>query len=153
VTVLLGLLLTLDRNEWFMALTFGVLIDLDHLFALPKYVSDNGAAAVLRPTWTDGPGFVYKSVFHGTEASFIVGYLSVGWRYFFPFIFWGIHLILDWLQAAALAYSTAIEATIFASSMLGIVYITYGRWHVLKPESRLRDYLVHVGGRLGNPFG
>ncbi len=153
VSVLLGLLLNLDRNEWVVALSFGVLIDLDHLFALPKYVADNGAAAILRPTWTDGPGFVYKSSFHQADGSFIVGYLSVGWRYFFPFIFWGVHIFMDWLQLAALEYSEAIEAAIFASSLLGIAYILYNRWHALRPESGPWDYIVHVGARLSHPLG
>ena len=53
VAVLIGLVLNLNRDEWFVALLFGVAIDLDHVFAAPRYISQNGWAAILRPTWSD----------------------------------------------------------------------------------------------------
>lgn len=145
-------MLNLDRNEWFIAVSFGVLIDLDHLFALPRYVSHNGAAAILRPTWDDGSGLPWKSAFHYPEGSFVVGYLSIGWRFFFPFLFWGVHLFLDWLQLAALNYSTPIETALFSSSVAGIVYISYRRWHALHPEAVIQDFYVHVKTWMKNPL-
>jgi len=141
---LLGLLLNLDRNEWVVALSFGVLIDADHLFALPRYVHDNGAAAILAPTWDDGSGLPWKSAYHHGDGAFVVGYLSVGSRLFYPFIFWGIHVAMDELQLATIEYTTPIEAAIFSSVVVGIVYIGYFRWHALEPDKGFSDYLSHL---------
>jgi hypothetical protein len=152
VAVLLGLLLNLDRNEWVAALSFGVLIDADHLFGIRRYVADNGYTAILSPTWDDGSGLPWKSAFHYPEGSFVVGYLSIGSRLFYPFIFWGIHLVMDWLQVAAIDYSTPIETVVLTSSVAGIVYIGYFRWHGLQPESGFREYVSSLGARVRKAF-
>src|SRR3989339_2042025 len=80
VVVLAAMLLRLNRDEWFIALLFGVVIDADHLFAVPRYVSDNGWAALLRQSWDDASGLPWKSWFHYPMAAIVVGYLSIGWR-------------------------------------------------------------------------
>jgi hypothetical protein len=152
VSVLLGLLLNLDRNEWVVALSFGVLIDADHLFAIRRYVADNGYAAILRPTWDDASGLPWKSAFHYGEGSFIVGYLSIGSRLFYPFIFWGLHITMDDLQLATLKYSTPIESVVFSSAVIGIVSIGYYRWHALQPESGFGDYVGFLGARIRKVF-
>jgi hypothetical protein len=136
--------MNLDRNEWVVALSFGVLIDADHLFALPRYVSDNGAAAILRPTWDDASGLPWKSAYHYGEGAFVVGYLSLGSRLFFPFIFWGVHVAMDELQLAAIGYSTPIEVAILSSTVVGIVYIGYFRWHALEPDKNFADYVSYL---------
>ena len=136
--------MNLDRNEWVVALSFGVLIDADHLLALPRYVHDNGAAAILAPTWDDGSGLPWKSAYHHGDGAFVVGYLSVGSRLFYPFIFWGIHLAMDELQLAAIEYSTSIEVAILSTSIIGIVYIGYFRWHALEPDKGFAEYVSHL---------
>lgn len=148
VAIFLGLLLNLDRNEWVVALSFGVLIDADHLFAVRRYVSHNGLAAILSPTWDDGSGLPWKSAYHYGDGAFIVGYLAVGSRLFYPFLFWGIHVAIDDLQLSALEYSTPMEIALFTSAVAGIVYIGYRRWHGLEPESTFQDYMVYVKDRI-----
>ena len=142
--MLIGLILNLDRNEWVVALSLGVLIDADHLFAIRRYVAANGYGAILAPTWDDGSGLPWKSVFHYPEGSFIVGYLSLGSRLFYPFIFWGVHVAIDDFQLATIKYSTPIETVVFTSTILGILYIGYYRWHGLEPESGFKDYLSYL---------
>jgi hypothetical protein len=138
------MLLNLDRNEWFVALTFGVIIDADHLFALPRYISDNGAAAILSPTWDDGSGLPWKSSFHHPEGAFVVGYLAVGWRLFIPFIFWAAHVAIDELQLATLDYSAMIESTFLITVVSGIVALGFWRWSKLEPEGDFSQYLSYV---------
>ncbi len=144
VAVLIGLLLNLDRNEWVVALSFGVLIDADHLFAIRRYVAANGYGAILAPTWDDGSGLPWKSAFHYAEGSFVVGYLSLGSRLFYPFIFWGVHVVIDDFQLATLKYSTPIETVVFTSTILGILSVGYHRWHRLEPDAGFREYLSHL---------
>lgn len=138
--------MNLDRNEWVVALSFGVLIDADHLFALPRYVHDNGAAAILAPTWDDGSGLPWKSAYHFGDGAFIVGYLSIGSRLFFPFVFWGVHVAMDELQLVTIEYSTPIEVAILSSAVLGTVYLGYFRWHALEPDKGFADYLAYLKG-------
>lgn len=138
------MLLNLNRDEWFVALTFGVIIDADHLFALPRYVSDNGAGAILAPTWDDGSGLPWKSAFHHPEGAFVVGYLAIGWRLFIPFLFWGSHLLIDEFQLATLEYSAFIESIFLSAVVGGIVILGYKRWSALEPDGDFRQYLVYV---------
>jgi hypothetical protein len=133
-------------------LSFGVLIDADHLFAVRRYVADNGYAAILRPTWDDATGLPWKSAFHYPEGAFVVGYLSIGSRLFYPFLFWGVHLVMDQIQISAIEYSTPIETAVFSSTVIGIVYIGYYRWHALEPESRFQDYLAFLKARVMKAF-
>ena len=134
----------MNREEWFAALTFGVIIDADHLFAVPRYVSDNGAAAILSPTWDDGSGLPWKSSFHHPEGAFVVGYLAIGWRLFLPLLFWGTHLVIDELQLATIEYSAIIESVFLCAVVGGIVALGYSRWLHLEPEGGFRQYLIYV---------
>jgi len=147
VSVLIGLLLSLNRDEWFIALTFGVLLDADHLFAAPRYISDNGLAAILRPTWEDGSGLPWKSLLHYPIGFFVVAPLSIGWRYLLPLLFWGVHVGIDEFQSATLEHTTAIESVLFVSTCLGIFAIKYRRWIALTPDGDLSGYLSHLKGR------
>lgn len=147
ITVLIAYVLVLDRREWFAALTFGVLIDADHLFAVPRYVGDNGIAAILSPTWDDGSGLPWKSSFHYPEGAFIVGYLSIGWRYLLPLSFWSVHMFLDHIQIAYVEYSTPIESLLFAGTSLCLFFLGYRRWAELQDEADLGRYMIHLGQR------
>jgi len=142
--VFLGMLLSLDRDEWLAALTFGVLIDADHLFAMPRYVTDNGWGAVLRPTWDDGSGLPWKSLFHYPIGVFVVAPLSIGWRFFVPLLFWGTHLIIDWFQIETIQYSALIESAFLALVLTGILYLGFRRWDELEPGRGIRAYLYHL---------
>lgn len=111
---------------------------------MPRYVHDNGAAAILAPTWDDGSGLPWKSSFHHGDGAFVVGYLSIGSRLFYPFIFWGLHVAMDELQLAAIDFSTPIETAILASSVAGILYLGYYRWHALEPDKSFAEYLSYL---------
>jgi len=140
--------LGLDRDEWFVAITFGVLIDADHLFAAPRYISDNGWGAILAPTWDDGSGLPWKSAFHHPEGAFVVGYLSVGWRFFMPMLFWGSHVALDELQLATLEHSAVVETLLLAGIVSGIVLVGHSRWSALHPDEDVRAYARYVVARM-----
>jgi len=145
--------MNLDRNEWVVALSFGVLIDADHLFALPRYVHDNGATAILAPTWDDGSGLPWKSAYHFGDGAFVVGYLSVGSRLLYPFVFWGVHVAMDELQLATIDYSTPIEVAILSSAVLGTVYLGYFRWHALEPDKGFAEYVTYLKGYIKKAVG
>lgn len=142
------MLLSMDRDEWFVAITFGVLIDADHLFAAPRYISDNGWDAILAPTWDDASGLPWKSSFHHPEGAFIVGYLSIGWRLFIPMLFWGSHVALDELQLAAVEHSALVESVLLVSIIGGILAISHHRWSKLDPEGDLLAYCTYVSGEV-----
>jgi len=138
------MLLNLNRDEWFAALTFGVVIDADHLFAAPRYVSDNGVAAILSPTWDDGSGLPWKSSFHHPEGAFVVGYLAMGWRLLIPLVFWGTHVAIDEFQLATIEHSGVIESVFLSAVVGGIVSLGYKRWLALEPEGDFQQYMAHV---------
>ncbi len=147
IAILIGLLLNLNRDEWFVAITFGVLIDADHLFATPRYVADNGLGAILRPTWDDASGEPWKSLYHDPVGAFIVFPLAIGWRYLIPFLFWGSHLAIDEFQLATLEYSAIIESAVLVGVVGGIVYVTYSRWGALREEPSLRAFFAEIWGQ------
>lgn len=146
VTILICLILNLNQDEWFIALMFGVMIDADHLFAAPRYVSHNGWGALLRRSWDDGSGLPWKSLLHYPVGAFVVVPLSVGWRYFLPVLFWAMHLELDYIQNAALSWSTPIEATLMTSSCIGIVFVLFRNWGAAHPEGDFRQFIqiIHI---------
>jgi hypothetical protein len=140
VVVLAAMVLRLNRDEWFVALMFGVVIDADHLFAMPRYVSDNGWDALLRQSWDDGSGLPWKSWFHYPVSALVVGYLSVGWRLALPLAFWSAHLGMDWLQLQLAGYNTAAESAILVGSAAGVVYIGYSDWSLRTGRTGLSEY-------------
>lgn len=150
IAVLMGLLMNLDRNEWATALTFGVAVDADHLFAAPRYVDANGWSALFAPTWDDGSGHQWKSLFHYPMGAAIVGPLAIGWRYLVPLTFWGTHVFVDHFQTWTMDYWAPIEAATFAAASAGIVTVCYIRWSGTSSEQGLPAYARHVWGRMSS---
>lgn len=148
VVVMAAMLLRLNRHEWFVALMFGVVVDADHLFALPRYVEDNGWSAVLRQTWDDASGLPWKSWLHHPMGAIVVGYLSLGWRLAVPLSFWATHVGMDWLQLAVGGYNTAVESAILVGSSAGIVFLGYSTWSARTGLSGLGLYLGSLSVRL-----
>lgn len=140
VVILAAMLLRLNRDEWVVVLLFGVVVDADHLFAVPRYVSDNGWAALLRQTWDDGSGLPWKSWFHYPHAAIVVGYLSLGWRLALPLAFWALHVGMDGLQLMLADWNVVVESAILLGSVAGIVALGYSRWSLLTGMSGLRSY-------------
>ena len=152
VVVLAAMLLRLNKDEWFIALLFGVVVDADHMFALPRYVSDNGWSALLRQTWDDGSGLPWKSWLHYPQSAIVVGHLSVGWRFALPLAFWAPHLGMDWLQLQAAEYNTVLESAILFASVAGIVYVGYSRWSLRTGGSGLSSYAVTLSASTRGAF-
>ncbi len=144
VFVLLGMLLRLDKGEWFVAFMFGVMIDADHLFALPRYVSDNGWSALLRQSWDDSSGLPWKSWFHYPVAAIVVGHVSEGWRFALPLAFWAVHIGMDGLQLMLGGMNTAVESAILIGPTSGIVLLAYREWSLTSGRSGLRAYADFV---------
>lgn len=144
VVVLFGLLVPLNKNEWLVLLMFGVVVDFDHVFAAPRYIGDNGWSAVLRPTWDDGSGEPYKSLFHEPIAFFVVSPLSIGWRYLLPLLAWSSHVGLDWLQNNTLAYSAPVEAAMLSAACAGVLVVAYTRWSEVREESSFGLYVLYL---------
>ena len=146
--VLIGLFLNMNKDEWFVALTFGVAIDLDHVLAAPRYISDNGLAAILRPSWDDGSGLPWRSLMHYPVAAFVVMPLSIGWRYFVPLLFWSTHLGIDYIQSATVTYSSPVEIGFMTACIAGIVFLVYRRWSDIRPDADFNQFVSHLSGSL-----
>lgn len=144
VVVLVAMLLRLNRDEWFIALMFGVVIDADHLFALPRYVSDNGWAAVLRQSWDDASGLPWKSWLHYPMAAIVVGHLSLGWRFALPLAFWGLHVGMDESQLVLGRMNTAVESALLLGSVAGILFLVYSKWALTTGGSGLKAYAAFL---------
>lgn len=144
VVILVAMLLRLDRNEWFVAVMFGIVIDVDHLFALPRYVSANGWSAVLNQSWDDGSGLPWKSWFHYPLTAIVVGHLSLGWRFALPIAFWSLHLGMDGLQQILGDLNTVLESALLLGSAAGIVFLTYSDWSMTSGRTGLRAYADFV---------
>jgi len=142
--LLLGLILNLDWNEWFVALMFGIGLDIDHLFAAPGYVGRNGFAAILAPTWDDGSGAVWRSLLHYPIGAFVVIPMAVGWRFMLPLVFWVSHLSVDYLQSATLGQSALVEAAFLGATCSGIFGLGYYRWRVAQGSSGFVAYLSYL---------
>lgn len=84
VSLFLIQLLTLDRNDAFIALMFGVFIDLDHILGIEGYVRSKGLSAIFDFHSLMNPGGQWKSLLHNPVVLGVVGPLSVGWRFAVP---------------------------------------------------------------------
>ena len=122
VSLLLIQLLTLDRNDAFVGLLFGVFIDVDHLIGLKDYTQTNGYAAVFDLDSITNPGGHWKSLFHSPVAVAVVGPLSVASRFAIPLVFWGIHVAMDFVEETFLGNFSGVEAMLFA--MVGIAFVS-----------------------------
>ena len=101
-TVLLGLLLSrivpFQARDWVIALTFGVLIDLDHLLQIPAYIQANGLAA-LKPGEMAQWGGAWQGIMHKPVALALVGFASLALWSWLPLTFWGLHMFQDFVIA------------------------------------------------------
>ncbi len=151
--LLIGLMLDLDWNEWFIALLFGIGIDLDHLFAVPGYIDRNGLAALLRPSWDDGSGALWRSLLHDPMGAFVVIPLAVGWRFLLPLLIWSSHLMIDYAQAATLSYSALVESAFLGALCASIFSLGYYRWRVSEASTGLVPYLNYIKYSLWRHLG
>lgn len=103
-TLLLGAALHRVRpmrpRDWQLAITFGVLMDLDHAARFPAFVAAEGWRAVLDPWHMLQWGNEWRGVMH---EPMIGGAVAVGAAVVFrsaaPVAFWGLHMVQDFVVA------------------------------------------------------
>ncbi len=142
ISLLLIQLLSLDKNDAFIALMFGVVIDVDHLFGLNSYARTNGIASILDFDSLMNAGGQWKSLLHNPISVMIVGPISVGSRMAIPLIFWGVHILMDWLEDSILGLFSAPELVLIAFATGALIWIRYSFFRSLNSDSSLRRYIV-----------
>jgi len=128
VSLLLIQIFLLDRNEAFVALLFGVFIDVDHLFGLHLYAKANGVMAVFDVDSLMNADGHWKSMMHNPVAVGIVGPLSVAFRLGIPLVFWGLHVTMDFLEDAYLGLFSSSEAILLLLATFALISIRYGKY-------------------------
>lgn len=148
IAVLLLMVLSLNRHERFVALLFGVFIDVDHLLALPRFLADNSLSSVMTLSFEDPSGLPWKSLLHRPVGAFIVLPMAIGWRFMIPAAFWGIHIATDMFQQASSVYSVQLDVCLFAVVCSTIVAFDY--LHVARSRGVQTpwEYVEDVGRRL-----
>lgn len=141
VTLLLIQIIVLDRNDAFVALLFGVLIDLDHLMGLKDYTDAHGLRALMNWDTLVDPGGHWKSMLHNPVAIAIIGPLSVVSRLAIPLIFWGVHLMMDLAQEAFLGQFSDVEAMLLFFATLGVVTLRFSKYLETHHDGSVIEYL------------
>ncbi len=141
VSLLLIQLLTLDRNDAFVALLFGVFVDFDHFLGLHSHAKTNGLSAVLDIDSLMDPGGQWKSMFHNPVAIAVVGPLSVASRLAIPLLFWGAHISMDYLEDNFLGLFSASEAVLLFVTTLGFLSVRYAKYIESYSLATLGEYL------------
>jgi len=140
VTLLLIQIFLLDRNDAFVALVFGVLIDLDHLIGLKDYAHANGIKALLNVDNLMNPGGHWKSILHNPMALAIVGPLAFASRLAIPLIFWGVHIAMDIVQEGYLGQFSQTEAMLAFFSFALLITLRYSKHIESGREASLLEY-------------
>lgn len=141
VSLLLVQLLSLDKNNAFIGLVFGVFIDLDHLIGLGSYAQTNG----LRPltdwhTLTD-PGGQWKSLFHSPIALGVIVPMSFVTMLAVPLVFWAVHVSMDFVEESFLGNFSSIEAMLLVISSVALVLIRYSKYTESYSLGSFEDFL------------
>lgn len=128
-TLILGFALArwfpFDARAWMLAIAFGVLIDIDHLFQAPQYllsqIPQKGLAA-FRPTDMLHYGAAWQGIFHhAVWGTLIVLAASLILRSPVPALFWGLHMFLDFVIARKyVVFGSAMEFAVLGG-MLALV--------------------------------
>jgi len=141
VSLLLIELLTLDRNDAFVAILFGVFIDFDHLIGLKDYAKANGIQAVFDFDSLTHAGGQWKSLLHSPVAIAVVGPISVASRLMIPLLFWGMHIAMDFVEENFLGNFSTLEAMLLAIASIGLVTIRYGKYLQSYADGTFSQYL------------
>lgn len=134
--------LNLDRNDAFVALLFGVFIDVDHLFGLEGYVKANGIVGLVDFDGLMNADGHWKSLLHNPVAVMVVGPLSVASRLAVPLLFWAVHVGMDYVEDAFLGVFSFPEAVLLTVMSLGLVTMRFSKHLELRPDATLWQYLA-----------
>lgn len=127
------LLLNLNRSEAMVALAFGVFIDIDHFWGLCSYVKAEGLTNISNISDMMASDVQWKSVLHSPVSLAMIVPLSSSFRFFIPTIFWGSHIVMDFMQQNFLGIASPAEFAIFGILLVSIIFLrarTIGKSHV-----------------------
>jgi len=141
VTLFLVQLLTLDRNDAFIAILFGVFIDLDHLSGLAKYTKANGVGAIFDFESLMNPGGQWKSILHTPMAAAMIAPLSFVSKLGVPLLFWSVHLLMDFVEQNFLGNFSGLEAGLLLFAGLGLASLRYARYVLVHDAPTLGTYI------------
>lgn len=149
-TLLACLLVSIVRpvapREWLLALAFGVVIDLDHLVQLPRYVASQGTAA-LSPAAMLHWGAEWQGFMHTPWALAIVIPAALLFGSWFPVAFWGLHMVQDFVIAKHLVrFGSPLEWAIVAALLVAVSFL-FARDHRLHGQGRV--WWQHALARVG----
>lgn len=129
-TLILGFLLARvvpwDARAWLLAIVFGVVIDIDHLLEVPRYlltqVPTHGMAA-LAPSAILQHGAAWQGIFHNPLwGSLIVVAASLLLWSWIPLVFWGLHMVLDFVVARHyVVFGSPTEFAVLAAMLAVLV--------------------------------
>lgn len=123
--VLLGLILSRWRaftpRDWALALGFSVVIDLDHLLQFPAYLATHGTAG-LTPSTMLKWGHAWQGLMHTPWALALVLPFAIYYRSVVPVLFWGLHMVQDYVIAARfVVWGSGLEWIIDAALLLAVL--------------------------------
>lgn len=141
VTLLLIQLMSLDRNDSFTAMLFGVFIDVDHFFGLKHYADTNGVLAIFNLDSLMSADGQWKSLLHNPIAIGIVGPLSACSKLAIPLLFWGVHMSMDFIEDAFLGVFSAIELAALCILVALLFTIRFRGYMLAGGSDSLRAFL------------
>jgi hypothetical protein len=150
VSLLLIHLLMLDRNDSFVALTFGVLIDIDHLFGLKEYIGAQGISGVLDFDSLMNADGQWKSMLHTPAAAMVVGPVATASRLALPLLFWGLHISMDFVEDMFLGLFSGYEMLFLSASVFALLWLRYRKTRISEPELDLAGFVSYEVRRLGS---
>lgn len=135
-TLILGFVLArwfpFDARAWILALAFGVAIDVDHLFQIPRYlatqVPQQGLAA-LNPAAILHYGAAWQGVFHNPlwGTVIVLAACLATWS-LVPLVFWGLHMVLDFVVARHyVVFGSPTEFGVLAGMLAVLAALAW--WH------------------------
>ena len=150
VTLLLILIMKLDRNESLVALLFGVFIDLDHLLAVPDFIMKEGIKNITNVDSMLAADVHWKSAMHSPVAIMIVAPASVAFRMAIPMVFWSVHIAMDFVQEEYLGISSLPELALFAFCVGTLGWLEYGiyRSQEYAKYTSFKKFLTWEGRRI-----
>ncbi len=115
VALIIIRLLGLDRGAALLTLLFGVFIDLDHLLAIPQFITEARDQGVADVNAAMNLSVQWKSAIHDPSAIILVAPCSVAVRFFAPLLAWMLHILMDYIQIQYLGPASLVEIALLAS--------------------------------------
>jgi hypothetical protein len=112
---------SLDRNQAMAVLMFGFLIDLDHLFGMAEYVSQDQGANLLSIRHAMAADVEWKSLMHQPVTFVIVAPVALLFTYALPLLAWALHLLMDFVQTSYLGVASIPEMALTVVLMAAVI--------------------------------